>query len=488
MPPTPTPLSRHTKTASLSFFHLFLTHTTGRPPREPRTIALAQSAPRRPREWTADQRGDREGLQPPPHPVSTRFHVLCARGKPRIPLVGVALGAGARRAAVPPPSRRRRRGRGCAAAAARHFRRARAHTRDASVRETARGAPDRGPPPHRTAGRPLRARRRCQVGRWGADAAAAAAVGAAATGRPHVRTRAASTGCTCPRGQGPPAARGRVGVPQPRPGGTPSEGGGEASGAAAVGGPTAPHRGRPWRRPPAGLRHGSRARPRQSRATTAVARDRRRLGGGAETQPWLRPPPSWARPWTPRRRRWRKWRRGAAARAPPARRGGAPPPAPNRPGGRRVTGGGDCRAAAAAAPAPRHHGGYDRRGRRRHRGRHRCGRGRGRRPPPRAGARRARGRRPPTARSAAGAAATPPAAVAAPPTRRARVSRAWHAAHGRAKERKFGHAAWHAAHGRSVHGQGSHRLTTCKDAALPRSKIQKHAPQRAQSHLRRKYG
>jgi len=118
MPPIPTPLSRRTKTAALSSFHPFLTHTTERPRREPRTIALAQSPPRRPREWTADQRGDRGGLRPPPHPVSTRSHDLFARGKPRIPLVGVALGAGAHRAAVPPPSRRRRRGRGCAAAAA----------------------------------------------------------------------------------------------------------------------------------------------------------------------------------------------------------------------------------------------------------------------------------------------------------------------------------------------------------------------------------
>jgi len=50
-------------------------------------------------------------------------------------------------------------------------------------------------------------------------------------------------------------------MPQPRPVATPSKGGGEASGSAAKGGPTAPHRGRPWRRPPAGLRHGSRAPP-----------------------------------------------------------------------------------------------------------------------------------------------------------------------------------------------------------------------------------
>ena len=49
------------------------------------------------------------------------------------------------------------------------------------------------------------------------------------------------------------------------------------------------------------------------------------------------------------------------------------------------------------------------------RGHHRCGCGRGRRPPLRAGARYARGRRPPAAGSAGGAAATPPAAVAAPP-------------------------------------------------------------------------
>jgi len=43
--------------------------------------------------------------------------------------------------------------------------------------------------------------------------------------------------------------------------------------------------------------------------------------------------------------------------------------------------------------------------------------------------------------------------------------------------------AWHGAQGRSAHGQGSHRLTECKDAALPQSKIQKHAPQSAQTHL-----
>jgi len=103
----------------------------------------------------------------PPHPVSTRSHVLCARGKPRIPLVGVALGAGTRRAAVPPPSRRWRRGRGCAAAATRRFRRARAHTRDSSVREAGRGAPDRGLPPLRPARRPLCARRHWQVALWG---------------------------------------------------------------------------------------------------------------------------------------------------------------------------------------------------------------------------------------------------------------------------------------------------------------------------------
>jgi len=158
MPPTPTPMSRRTKTASLSSFHPFLTHTTERPPLEPRTIALAQSPPRTPREWTADQRGDRGGLRPLPHPVSTRSQDLFARGKPRIPLVGVALGAGAHRAAVPPSSRRRRRGRGCAAAAARRFRRTRAHTREASVREVAWGAPDWRFLPHRPAGRPLRAR------------------------------------------------------------------------------------------------------------------------------------------------------------------------------------------------------------------------------------------------------------------------------------------------------------------------------------------
>ena len=84
----------------------------------------------------------------------------------------------------------------------------------------------------------------------------------------------------------------------------------------------------------------------------------------------------------------------------------------------------------------------------------------------------ARGRRPPTTGSAAGAVATPSAAVAAPRTRRARVSRAWQAVRGRAKERKIGHAAWQAAHSRSVHGQESYPLTKCKDAALAQGNLE----------------
>jgi len=128
---------------------------------------------------------------------------------------------------------------GVAAACARRrrhaaSRRTRAHTRDASEREAAQGAPDRGPPSHRLAGRPLRARRRCQVGWGGADAAAATAVGEAVTGRPHARTRAASTGRTRRRGRGPPAARGTVGSAPTPPRRHAVQRGGEFSGSAAV--------------------------------------------------------------------------------------------------------------------------------------------------------------------------------------------------------------------------------------------------------------
>jgi len=73
------------------------------------------------------------------------------------------------------------------------------------------GVPNRGPPPHRPAGRPSRARRRCDPERVDADPVASAANGGRAIGRPHARTRAASTGGTHPRGRGAPAAGGRVG-------------------------------------------------------------------------------------------------------------------------------------------------------------------------------------------------------------------------------------------------------------------------------------
>jgi len=281
-----------------------------------------------------------------------RSHVLCARGKPHIPIVGVALGAGARRAAVPSPSRRRRRGRGYAAAAARRFRRARAHARDASVREAARGAPDRGPPPHRGD--------HCvpvAAARWGG-------------GVPTLRRRqpsgrppeASPTRAHAWRRRGAPAGwgdddrqRGAVsGVPQTRPGATPSGGRGEASGSAAVGGPTAPHRGRPWRRPPAGLRHGNGAQlltPRRRGRNAAVASATALMGtpvdaaamavapvaagrggsgatspSGGRAAPRAQPPrrsPRDGRWWLPRRRRRR-------ARAPPPRgiRPPRPPPPP----------------------------------------------------------------------------------------------------------------------------------------------------------------
>jgi len=136
---------------------------------------------------------------------------------------------------------------------------------------------------------------------------------------------------------------------------------GEARGGAAVGGATAPHRGRPWRRLPAGLCYGSRARPPKPRrrdgdatvasatalmgapvdaAATAVGAVVGGLGGSSATSP------SGGR---------------AAPGAQPPRRPTAP--APNRPSGRRATGGDSGRATAAAAATPHHHGGYDRRGR-----------------------------------------------------------------------------------------------------------------------------
>ena len=125
---------------------------------------------------------------------------------PTISILGVALGASACRAAVPPRRRPRRRGRGRAAAAVRRFRRTCANTHDATMRVAARGAPDRGRPPSWPSGRPLCARRSCQMGRGAADATTATAGGAAATGCPYARTHAASTGRTRRRGRGPSAA------------------------------------------------------------------------------------------------------------------------------------------------------------------------------------------------------------------------------------------------------------------------------------------
>jgi len=52
---------------------------------------------------------------------------------------------------------------------------------------------------------------------------------------------------------------------------------------------------------------------------------------------------------------------------------------------------------------------------------------------------------------------------------------------------KNGKGAWHAAHGRSAHGHGSHRLTECKDAALPQSKFQTRASKRTNASFF-KYG
>jgi len=147
------------------------------------------------------------------------------------------------------------------------------------------------------------------------------------------------------------------GVPQPRPGATPSGGGSEASDGAAVGGPTAPHCGQPWRRPSAGLRHGSRARPPTPRrrggnaavasatalmgtpvdaAATAVAAVAARRGGSGATSPSggraaprappARRPPRDGRWWLPRRRR-----RCARATPPRGIRPPRPPPPPRSP-------------------------------------------------------------------------------------------------------------------------------------------------------------
>jgi len=193
-------------------FHPVLTHTTGRPPREPRKIALAQSPPRRPPKWTADQRGDRGGLRHPPLLVSTRSYVRCAGRMLRIPRVGVALGAGARCASAPRPSRRWRRGRACAAAATRQDRGAGAHTCGASVQGMDWGAPDREPLPHWLTGRPPRTRRRCHAGRGGGrHCGAGDHLGGRHRPPRRARIRAALTGGTRGRGREPAAAGGRVG-------------------------------------------------------------------------------------------------------------------------------------------------------------------------------------------------------------------------------------------------------------------------------------
>jgi len=154
--------------------------------------------------------------------------------------------------------------------------------------------------------------------------------------------------------------RSRSRVPQPSPDATPSGRGGEANGSAAMGGPTAPHRWRLWRRPPAGLHHGRCALPPTPRrrgrsaagdlasalmrtpsdaAVTAVAamaaeRDcwgatsagRRRAIPRAE----LRSRPQCDRRW------WLPCRRRRRARVPPLRRTRPlRPPRPPRPSKRR---------------------------------------------------------------------------------------------------------------------------------------------------------
>jgi len=343
----------------------------------------------------ADQRADHGGRRLPPQSVFTRFHPRGARSKPRIPRVVVELGAGASRAAAPQLSHRRRRVRASAAAATRRYHGAGAHTRGASARGAARGAPKRGPLPHRLKGWPPRTRRCYHAGRGGGDAAAPATIKVAATGRPHARIRAASTEGTRWRGRGPAAAGGRVGRAPILAGPHTVGEGVEAIAVAAVRRPTVPHHGKRRGRQPAGRRRGDRASP-------------------------LRRPPRHGR-----RRQRRRCRRGGGHAAHTAA-GVAYPTAAAARAGRHMT------------PTRRHRGGHNRRRRRRRRRRHRrrrrrrrrrrncrrrCYR-RGHRSPLRAGARPTRGRSAPTASSAAGAAATPPAAVAAAPTRRTRVCRA----------------------------------------------------------------
>jgi len=234
---------------------------------------------RRTRAWTAEQWGDRGGRRNPPNPVSTRFQVRGARGKPRIARVRVALGAGARRVAAPPPSRRRQRGRACAVAAARHCSPDRARTRDASVRGAARGAQPRAPappaggaasacpPPLRPGARGCRP---CGVGghrgarHWPPACAQTHSIDG---GHPPAGAR-----CTGGGGQGWAC---------PNSGRAPRRLGGVATPAAAPPGAAR-------RRANAGGGGGAR----WQATATAVARDLWRSGGGAVTRLWRRPPPA----------------------------------------------------------------------------------------------------------------------------------------------------------------------------------------------------
>jgi len=234
---------------------------------------------RRTRAWTAEQWGDRGGRRIPPNPVSTRFQVRRARGKPRIARVGVALDAGARRVAAPPPSRRRQRGRACAVAAARHCSPDRARTRDALGAGGGSGCPSAGPRP---------------TGRRGGLRVPAAAATRSAWMQTLWRRR--------PTGGAPLAARMRARAQRRRghpPAGAKCTGGGGQgracpnSGQAPrrPGGVATPAAAPPW----AARRHanaGGGGGARWQAAAAAVARDLWQSGGGAVTRLWRRPPPA----------------------------------------------------------------------------------------------------------------------------------------------------------------------------------------------------
>jgi len=193
------------------------------------------------------------------------------------------------------------------------------------------------------------------------------------------------------------------GVPQPRPRATPLGGAAKVSIGAATGGPMAPHRGRGCRCLPAGRRRGGRPRqpsPQRRGGDEAVAATIPVMGTLVDTAVTAMAALAAGR--------------GGSGAAHPSRGraapGAQPPRRPPRRGQRRLRR--RC-----------HHRGHDSRHRRR--GRHRCrdGRGHGRRPLRRAGARPARGRPSLIAASAAAAARTPTAAVAAARTHRARLLR-----------------------------------------------------------------